>query len=405
MNGRLLLVHDKPPAAGGVRRHVEDLAAGLRARGLRVVTLRLARPGDPGAVGDDHVLPITFGRRDRAADAALLALVDRTAPSIIHIHLGFTALAAPTISGLAARAPLVATLHDVAPFCPTGTRLTRKGDAICDRREGPACFATFCAGRGGQRAFLAALAFAPLRRRTWETLLRTAILLAPSRYVANLATASGAQPERLIHLAHGTVWADEPPPLPPEGEIPQFIFVGRLDPLKDLGLVLDALALLAARPWRLAICGDGPAATALRRQAAALGLSGRIDFLGSVPRPELRGVLASSRLALFPSRIPESFGLAGIEALALARPVVGFPVGGAADWLRHGETGLVPTERSPAALAACLAELIDDRTRAERLGATGRQLAVAEHGAARMIARHAALYACVGDRGLAGSAA
>ena len=85
--------------------------------------------------------------------------------------------------------------------------------------------------------------------------------------------------------------------------------------------------------------------------------------------------MSNARVLAHPSLIPEGFGLVGIEAMQLGRPVVGFGLGGSADWLIVGKTGLVAARRDAASLAAALDNVLTDGILADRLGAAGRLLA------------------------------
>lgn len=104
-------------------------------------------------------------------------------------------------------------------------------------------------------------------------------------------------------------------PLPPE---PMLLTVGRLAVQKDQATLLDALARLKDRRWRLTIVGDGPLRADLERQAGSLGLASRITFAGFVdPLPHY----ASADLFVLPSRW-EGFPAVALEALAAGLPVV-----------------------------------------------------------------------------------
>ena len=104
-------------------------------------------------------------------------------------------------------------------------------------------------------------------------------------------------------------------PLPLE---PMLLTVGRLAVQKDQATLLDALARLKDRRWRLTIVGDGPLRGDLERQAALLGLASRITFAGFVdPLPHY----AAADLFLLPSRW-EGFPAVALEALAAGLPVI-----------------------------------------------------------------------------------
>ena len=98
------------------------------------------------------------------------------------------------------------------------------------------------------------------------------------------------------------------------------VSVGRLSPEKDQRTLIRALALLpAARPWRLAIVGDGPERLALEALARSHGLADRIVFTGQVADPF--AWMMRARLAVCAS-VYEGLCNAIIEALACGTPVV-----------------------------------------------------------------------------------
>jgi glycosyltransferase involved in cell wall biosynthesis len=99
---------------------------------------------------------------------------------------------------------------------------------------------------------------------------------------------------------------------------PMLLSVGRLAVQKDQATLLDALARLKDRPWRLTLVGDGPLRGDLERQAARLGIADRITFAGFVdPLPHFAG----ADLFVLPSRW-EGLPAVALEALAAGLPVV-----------------------------------------------------------------------------------
>jgi len=96
--------------------------------------------------------------------------------------------------------------------------------------------------------------------------------------------------------------------------------VGRLHPIKRLDWLLTAAAaLLRTTPTRLVVVGGGECDSALRFQAAALGIDHRVDFLGE--RGDVPSLLSALDVYAAPSA-EETFGLAVIEALCAGLPAV-----------------------------------------------------------------------------------
>jgi len=130
-------------------------------------------------------------------------------------------------------------------------------------------------------------------------------------------------------------------------------FLGRLAPVKDADLWLEALAQLARlRPVQGVLCGDGGERPRLEARARALGVA--VHVAGFVPAGE---ALAAMDLLLVSSR-NEGLPLAVIEAAGVGVPVVAPAVGGLVDLAAWGAVLAAP--RTPLGLAAACLRLLDD---------------------------------------------
>lgn len=360
----ILIVHDKPPGAGGIRRFVEDSAEVLRVAGHGVRTLRLgARAND-----DEPSFPSTFdwasGYRRRAG---LRRLVSGWAPDVVHVHAGFTALSAVLLRDLAGRWPTVGQFHDVGAFCYHGTRRYLSQDRLCGRRVGLGCWTTGCYRPGGVGATLRGIARGLVRAdllAAWRALPR---IVVPSGYLRDTAVLHGFEPDK-VRVVPNFLPAAASRRSQAE-EMPLILFVGSMLPIKGAHLVLAALARVTERPWRAIFAGDGVERKNLERRCGELGLSDRVHFAGTLGRAALDDLYDGCRMLVHASVIPESFGLVGIEAMAHGVPVVGFDLGGVREWLIDGETGIAATPWSVEALAGGIRRLLDEPALAERLGA------------------------------------
>jgi glycosyltransferase involved in cell wall biosynthesis len=151
----------------------------------------------------------------------------------------------------------------------------------------------------------------------------------------------------------------------------EYIFaVSRLTPLKRVDLLVRALAEPAGRSLRAVIAGDGNDLDRLTRLARDLGVEARVTFTGRVDEGVLLDHYARCRAVCFTPRA-EDYGFVTAEAFASRKPVVAcLDSGGPAELIDPGRSGLLCAPE-PAAVAAALAELMDDSGRAERLGAEG----------------------------------
>jgi glycosyltransferase involved in cell wall biosynthesis len=152
--------------------------------------------------------------------------------------------------------------------------------------------------------------------------------------------------------------------------------VARLAANKGQDLLLRALpAVLERHPrCRVALVGgdqrDGAMGRALVELARAVGVAEQVHFLGD--RPDVAPLVADFTVAVLPSR-QEGLGLALIEAMAAAVPVVATPVGGLPELVLDGQSGLLVAPESPAALARAIAALLEDPALAARLGRAGQE--------------------------------
>jgi len=146
--------------------------------------------------------------------------------------------------------------------------------------------------------------------------------------------------------------------------------VSRLTPLKRFDLLLEALAQPAAHGIRAVIAGEGEALPQLLEQRRRLGLDGRVEFVGRLDDAQLVDHLARCRAVAFVP-LDEDYGFVTVEAFAAVKPVVTCrDSGGPTELVDDGVSGLV-CEPTPAAVAAGLRRLMDDRAAAERLGRAG----------------------------------
>lgn len=146
--------------------------------------------------------------------------------------------------------------------------------------------------------------------------------------------------------------------------------IGSLIRRKGQDVLLRAFSLLGpARNIHLMIASDGPERTNLERLAAELGLQARVRFLGYYN--DLAGVYGASDIVALASR-SDAFGLVLAEAGYFNLPVVATSVGGIPEVVENEVTGLLVPPDDPAALAAALARLVDDRGYRERLGRAGK---------------------------------
>lgn len=354
------ILHVDPERAfGGGERQVAGLIRHLARRGHE--NLLAADPSGPLAARvpavDARLVPLSIRNDlDLVAALRLRRLIARESPHVVHFHTSRAHALSPWLR----------------PYAPLRGVVTRRMDY-------------------------------PPKRGPWTDLLynrSVAAVVAISAEVRARLIAAGVREDR-VSLVRSAV---EPPGgLPgPAGRaaararhgIADEVAVGvvaALERRKGHDVLLRALASLGDhRPAiRCLACGDGSQRAALEQLARELGLADRVRFLGE--QRQVADVLAALDVFVLPSR-HEGLGVAVLEAMAMALPVVASAVGGLPEAVLHGTTGLLVPPEDPAALARAIGELATDRERAQAMGAAGRERVLAEFSMEHMAERYEALY-------------
>jgi glycosyltransferase involved in cell wall biosynthesis len=149
------------------------------------------------------------------------------------------------------------------------------------------------------------------------------------------------------------------------------IAVARFHPVKDHAMLLRAFAKVAAArsDVDLLLAGDGPLRDELQGQTRALGIAGRVQFLGV--RCDVPQLLQAADVFTLTS-LSEAASLTILEAMASRLPVVVTEVGGNAEMVRPGIDGLLVPRGNDSAAAAALLRILDDPVQAAAMGASGR---------------------------------
>jgi glycosyltransferase involved in cell wall biosynthesis len=181
-------------------------------------------------------------------------------------------------------------------------------------------------------------------------------LLAVSEAIGADMAAMGMPADR-IRVHHTGVDLDRFRPVdraaPVNGRV-RLICVGALVERKGQGIALDALARLPDAA--LTLIGEGPDRARLEARARALGVAGRVRFLGGQPHEALPGLIAAAHVMVLPTA-SEGLANAWVESLACGTPVVTCDVGGAREAIDRPAAGRL-VARAPEAIAAGIVEVL-----------------------------------------------
>lgn len=206
----------------------------------------------------------------------------------------------------------------------------------------------------------------------------------------------GADPHRITVIPNG-VDPTRFPPLPEEPAVPTIAWVGRIDPLKDLQMLIRSLDLVrrAVPRARLHLAGpvpdgNGDYAAQCRALVGELGLTDAVTFAG--PVASSREAFAQGHVVAL-SSISEGMPYTVLEAMMCARPTVSTDVGGVAEIV--GDTGIVVPPRDPAAFATACVALLRDPARRRELAGRGRDRALERYTLRRCLDSYRERYAAV----------
>ncbi len=175
------------------------------------------------------------------------------------------------------------------------------------------------------------------------------------------------------------------------------LFVGRIQRLKGLEVLLRAFALLKEADTRVLVVGGQPTTAQesreiarLQRLTARLGIADQVTFGGAVPHERLPLYYAAADVTVMPSSY-ESFGLVAVESLACGTPVVATRVGGLTSIVRDGETGFLVPWRDPALFAERIRTLLGEPALRRKMMASARE-SVERYSWQRIADEHLALF-------------
>jgi glycosyltransferase involved in cell wall biosynthesis len=358
------------PIDGGVARHVVDLFEGLTPREWEVILCGPAIPSAsliaavPAAEPPHVPLALTRSidaRRDVRALLAFARIVRRVRPDVIHAHSSKAGAVARLAKPLNPSVPVLYTPHG---YAFAGYFETERERRIY---------------RGIERAMARLARFV------------VAVCEAEGRLAASVGPAERV---RVVHNGIGGVPQEsgsDPAMQALAARGPLICTLTQLRPGKGVETLIDALPALVAKHPRVqvAIVGDGGLRQALIERARSLGVGQTVHFLGE--RPEPFAVLTAAGVFVMTSWA-EAFPYVILEAMAAGLPIVASDVGGIAEAIQDGRTGLLVPVRDPQSTADALIALLDDPALGPRLGAQAHETATRRFSTSRMIDGVTAVY-------------
>jgi glycosyltransferase involved in cell wall biosynthesis len=318
---------------GGAERHWATLIAALARRGADVRVLCIAEEGglfgDLAGAGVPAACIHMRRRGDPRAWRRALAFA-RPRPDVV-ISRGVSGQFVGEAIARRARAPHVVNEH--TPLTPAGELLPmRQHQRVLTRLIAP----------------------------------RVDRVIAVTRRQIDPLARLGYRRERIEVIANGVFDSARAPAAAQGGDF-TVLCAARLEREKGVGVFIHAVAAARrSRPEiRGLVAGEGPEQPLLERLASGSG----VELLGV--RDDVPDLMAAAHAVALTSEA-EALPMTVLEAMAAARPVIVTDVGGMAEAVADGETGLLVPAGDAGAAARALVELASDRGRAQRMGEAGR---------------------------------
>jgi glycosyltransferase involved in cell wall biosynthesis len=385
---KILLVNDYATPTAGAERVTLEMRDALRARGhhVRVLASRAQLIAgesfaDASCYGTNARLQTLSSTVNPSAARSLRRELRDFAPDVVHVQMFLWQLS-PSILPVLSGTPSVYYAMTFKPVCPTGLKWLPSG-APCTVRAGTVCLRTGCLTLAG---------FGPLmlQRHLWRRR-RGAFgaIACVSTAVQRELESDGIATREVI--APGTLPVGARPPL---SGPPVATFAGRLTREKGADVLVRAFGIVRGRipEARLVVAGSGPEEQDLRALVRRLELDDCVEMPGQLDAAAVGSACARSWAHVVPSRWPEPFGLTATEAMMRGTAVIASEIGGLADIVQDGVTGIRVPAGDEVVLADALTRLLSDRSCAERMGAAARDRARESFSMDRCISRFEVLY-------------
>lgn len=317
----MLTAHNFYRQAGGEDVVFEAETALLRAAGHDVTTWSVSNDAIAAGAGWRVARDAVW---NPTSYADVQRVVRENGIEVAHFHNTFPLLS-PAVFHAARRAgaAVVLSLHNPRLMCPSAT-FFRDGRPCMDCLGKPLAWPGIvhaCYHRSRSQTAVGAIVTAVHRfLGTWRHAVDRYIVF--TDYYRDLVLRAGLPATKVVVKPH-FVDVGLLPPVERSGNYA--LFVGRLDPVKGIGTLVEAFERLHAHRPEIAlplyVCGDGPLEQILRDSIAAGRMRARL--LGRLPQSAVYSLMAGARCLVWPSEGSfETFGLVAVEAMACGTPVV-----------------------------------------------------------------------------------
>jgi glycosyltransferase involved in cell wall biosynthesis len=361
---RILVAHNFYQQAGGEDQCLAAEVAMLQGNGHEVISYCAHNDSIDGMSRLDLAARTIWSR---PAYREVRELIQRHRPRIAHFHNTFPLISpAAYYAARAENVRVVQTLHNFRLLCPNAL-LFRDGRVCEDCLGRPIpwpgvvhrCYRGNCLATAGIATMLTA-------HRAIGTWCRAVDVYIALTEFSRSKLIEGGLPADKIVVKSNFVYPD---PRPGSATGNYGIFVGRLSAEKGLDTLLTAWKELGSRV-PLKVVGDGPLATMVEQ---AIAKDPSIEWLRRQPSDAVYELVGAAKFLVVPSQCYENFPRVVIEAFAKGTPVIASNLGGMAEVVEHGRTGLHFEPGNSLDLTASVQRLLDNPLELRRMRQAARE--------------------------------
>jgi glycosyltransferase involved in cell wall biosynthesis len=379
----------QPDRIGGTEIYVATLATDLIGLGVEVV---IAAPGHENQSYEIRGLRVRrfaaaesvrdlgelYGEGDECAARNFASILDEEKPDIVHLHAFTYAVSVKLIDACRARKiQVIFTYHTPTVSCQRGSMMLW-GEVPCDGQlDVVRCASCTLQGLGLNRSLSELVGRLPISLQEWiadrklqggiwtavrmgelvqrrheavrQLISRADHIVAVCEWAREVLLTNGVPPTKISLCTHGISWPDDVSPAArpaasPASDSVKIAFVGRIDILKGIHVLIDAMRSLPEARIVLDIFGSpqSDANLAYRDELIRRATGdGRIFFKGSLPPHEVVPRLKEYDFLAVPSQWMETGPLVILEAFAAGIPVIGWRTGGIANLVQDEVNGLL----------------------------------------------------------------
>lgn len=351
---RILEINKYNFPKGGADRHYLDVCELLEGNGHQVARFSMLHPkNEPSNWSEYFISYVGYNRNDSTLKEKLFGigrffysveakkkinrLLDDFQPEVVHIHNAYHQLSLATLLREIKKRniPVVLTVHDFAVISPN-YNLWHNGKFYNRGKNGKfyQCLIDRCV-RG---SFLASMI--GTLEGYWHAMLGTYNLvdtfIAPSQFVKKILVGWGMPENKIVVLPHFFSGQSTKITETEKLENPFALYAGRVS--RDKGVQVLARVFERGAGMNLLIVGAA-------EQGYQMRDSEKVKYWGFRLKSEVNQLIQKATVVVSGSRLPETFGLVALEAIAQGKPFVGFNTGAYAEIIENGVNGyLVTTE-------------------------------------------------------------